>query len=382
MRTIFHVGHAKTGSTALQAALSASRRALSTRGVLYPRNPNGLYNNHRLVFADLFEPHKVPRHILKNYRREELPAARDEIVAAIREQVASERPDCLVLSSESRFGIWKDAPRDAFKRTLDSLGARDVEIAAYVRRPSSWYLSALQQAFRASHLVKQPHILRLEQPLRQFAQDFGRARVHVRPYDRRALIDGDIVADFVETFLVPYGVARGDIAAPANANVSLSAEGFDLVRRYRLAFHADAPDTFLPDSQALNAAVGGVERGLDLPRPTLDPDLAERIDYGRADLLKLRDAHGLVLPGYDYARLERGDLTTLPEGPLPLERIVRIDRAAQMRVLDGVRRTSWAQEDARRARWAAEAAVEIERAAEAQARPERRSTEPAAARAR
>ncbi len=246
-------------------------------------------------------------------------------------------------------------------------------MVAYIRRPSGWYLSALQQGFRASHVVKPPRPLRLKQPVRQLVEDFGRQRVHVRAYDRRALAHGDIVADFVEAFLAPHGVALGDLSAPTSANVSLSAEGFDLLRRYRLAFHPDAANTFLPDSQALNATVTRVEAGLDLPRPALDPDLAERIDYARDDLLKLRDAHGLVLPGYDYGRVERDELTTLPDEPLPLERIVRIDRAAQMRIVEGLRGTPWADQDGGRARWIAALGAEIEALA---ARPGRRGAAP------
>ena len=359
MRTIFHVGHHKTGSSTLQSVMEASRDALLRRGVLYPRNPNGEYVNHRLLFTDLFAPSEVPRHVLKNYALEALPAARDELVRSVRAEVDAHRPECLVLSSESRFRRLGEAQRHAFKAMLAEIGAGNTEIVAYIRRPSSWYLSSLQQRIRASHLVKPPSVMNLSAAVAQFVEDFGREAVHLRPFDRRALVRGDIVDDFVETFLAPHGVRAEDLVAMRDRNASPTAEGTDLLRRFRLDFHPDEANRFLPDSKALMDHLARVEEELDLPRAALDPGLAEAIDYSSRHLLRLRDEHGLVLPDYDYERLERGDLSELPDGELPLERIVRIDRAAQGAVVERLRASSWARRDEARATWLDALAAEI-----------------------
>ena len=360
MRTIFHVGHAKTGTTALQAILNASRDALTERGVLYPANPNGSYRNHRLVFADLFEPRQVPRHILKNYAIEELPAAREELSASIRREVAGTRPDCLVMSSESRFGVWKPEQRRGFRAALDALGCAGTEIVAYVRRPSSWYLSAVQQHLRASHEIKPPRMIRLAAALDQFAQDFGEERVHVRAFDRASLAGGDIAEDFVTAFLAGHGVGMAALTRPPIDNETLSAEGFDLVRRWRQAFHPEEANRYFPASNALNRILAVVEARVGPPKPAIDPELGEVIDYCRDDLLVLRDRHGLVLPGYDYARVERGDLSRLPHEPPPIERIVQIDREVQARIAEGLMDTRWAEQDPARRRWLAELPARIE----------------------
>ena len=360
MRTIFHVGHAKTGTTALQAIMEASRGALLERGVLYPSNPSGTYRNHRLIFADLFEPWQIPRHVLKNFAPEELPAARAELCEGIRREIAEHRPDCVVMSSESRFAVWSDAQRKGFLAALAEVGCREAEIVAYIRRPSSWYLSAVQQHLRASYEVKPLRMLRLAAALEQFAEDFGHGNVHVRPFDRGALVGGDIAEDFVAAFLAPHGVEAAALRRPKQDNSSLSAESFDLARRWRQAFHPDEPNRHLASGAALNRILARVEVEIAPPRPVMDPELAELVDYCRDDLLLLRDRFGLELPGYDYARLERGELTRVPQEVLPIERIVTIDRAVQARIAARLRDTRWAAEDPARLRWLGELPDRIE----------------------
>ena len=360
MRTVFHVGHSKTGSTAIQATLHASREALLARGVLYPANPNGLYENHRLLVGDLFRPEQVPRHIRKNYAPDALSGARDALVASIRAEIAEHRPDCLLMSSESRFGAWTTAQRRGFADTLEAVGGRDPEIVAYVRRPSGWYLSALQQGFRASHVVKPPRMLQIASPIEQFASDFGRDHLALRAFDRATLVGGDVVADFVATVLGPHGVVAAALTQGTAENRSLSAESFDLVRRWRAAFHPAEADRFVPAGHRLHGALAAIEEEVRPPRPSMDPDLAERIDYCRDDLLRLRDDHGLVLPDYDYGRMERGEFRKLPQHVPPLDRIVVIDRTVQAEVLERLRGTRWAREEDERLAWLAALPAEIE----------------------
>lgn len=41
MKVVFHVGQAKTGTTAIQKSMSANRQALLDQGILYPKNNSG-----------------------------------------------------------------------------------------------------------------------------------------------------------------------------------------------------------------------------------------------------------------------------------------------------------------------------------------------------
>ena len=63
MRTILHIGQPKTGSTALQTCLKASKAELAAAGVLYPDNPPGCgFNNHRLLIAGYTADRDPARH--------------------------------------------------------------------------------------------------------------------------------------------------------------------------------------------------------------------------------------------------------------------------------------------------------------------------------
>ena len=380
MRTLFHVGHRKTGSTALQLALNASREGLIGRGVLYPSNAADQFSNHRLLFADLIKLKRLPRHITNHYPPETLGERRADIVEVIRAEVAAHRPECMVLSSETRFSNFDAGQRRAFLARMEEIGAPGAEIVAYIRRPSSLYLSQVQQTLKASHEVRRPFMLPLWDISLSLVEDFGRERTHLRAFDRRSLTGGDVIADFVASFLAQHGVGTSDLEEPKSGNVSSSAEGTDIVRRYRLDFHPDENDRFLRDGSQLNNTIGKVEVGLDLPRPRIRPDLAERIDYCRDDLLRLRDAYGLVVPDYDYGRVERGELTTLPKGPITLDRIAAIDRDRQIEIVARLRETKWAGSEPRRMRWLEGLPVEIEaegREAAARAHAGRRGSSPA-----
>jgi hypothetical protein len=371
MRTIFHVGQAKTGSTAMQSTFYASRDALASKGVLYPEPFKKDHLNHRMLFAHLFEAEDVPRHISKDFDHESLPRIAQAFARSIRGEVEDEKPSCVLLSSESRFSNrFGVEQRRAFKAMLEGIDLREPEIVVYIRRPSSYYLSSMQQHLRQSHKVKKPYFHRVAATTAGFVEDFGEANTHVRAFDRKALNGGDVVRDFVERYLAPHGVAMEDLAPGTNDNASLSAEGTDLARRFRLAFYPKGNNRFTKKGNLFLKALAKAEQSVKPPKIRMDPDLVERIDYALDDLLVLRDRHGLVMPDYDYDRIERGDLTSPPAKPLPLSKIVAIDVGTQLRLVEHLGRSRWAERMPSHARWLESLPDEIEREAEAARRHE------------
>lgn len=351
MKTIFHVGHSKTGSTTLQSIFLASKEQLAAKKVLYPSNPNGRYNNHKLLFADLMEPHKVPRHIIKNYTHDELAAARRGLEDSIRSEIADLRPECLVLSSETRFGVFSDQSRKTFRKVLQGFGSDDIDIVAYVRMPSGWYLSALNQRMRRSASVKPPRVLNLYKPITQFYEDFGKEHVHVLPFAREVLKGGDITEDFCARFLGDYGVTLETLAADDSANQSFSNEAMDIVRRFRAQFLPGKDDKFVSDGETLLGLVMQAESGLKMPKPRLRPGLADYLDYNSRDLVDLRDKYDFVLPGYDYERAEKGKFTKLGKKLHALEDLVDIDREAQAELISTMAGYAWIHSHSERANW-------------------------------
>lgn len=372
MRTIFHVGQAKTGTTALQSTFAASRDALRRKGVLYPPAFKKDNINHKMLFAHLFEPRDVPRHVLADFPQEALAEIAETYAKRLKAKIERQRPDLLLLSSESRFTNKLDREkRGAFQALLAEMGVSDPEIAIYIRRPSSHFLSLLQQNLRHSHEVRKLRSIRVAAIVAGFEEDFGLERTHVRAFDRKALIGGDVVRDFVETYLAPHGVAYEDLTAGVEDNVSLSAEGTDIVRRFRLAFYRKNNNRITRKGNLFLKALDEAERTVRPPRITMFPHLVELLDYAGDDLLVLRDRHGLVMPNYDYERLERAELTAPNGERLPLNRIVAIDAEVQLKLVERLTRSRWAEAMPNHAQWLAALPAEIERDAESERRRER-----------
>ena len=349
MQTILHIGMAKTGSTVLQDRLRASPEALRAHGLLYPANPPGVrFNNHRLLLLGFTAFADLPRHMLKGDLQgpESLPRAYAGFRAHLAAQVAEARPERVILSSESLFRRLRRKDGAALGEALAPYGP--VTVAAYLRRPSAYYLSALQQLLKASHKVAAPRALPILRVLDAYRRAFGPEAVRPRIYDRAQLIEGDITADFLAAHLPGSGLAAGDLAQGRRSNETLSAEAMDVLRGFREAFHGARDNVPSADTRSLLRTLARIDAALGAPRPRLRPEIAASIDYARPDPLTLRDDWGLSFPGIDYDRLARGfhdrGIPALLRGrlrPWRLDEIVPIDRDLQQRLLARLASSRW-----------------------------------------
>ena len=215
MKTILHIGMPKTGSTVLQDCLRASRDRLAAQGVLYPANPPGCaFNNHRMLifgFTAVPRPAAARAQVPRATRRANLGARlrrRSSTISA--REVAAARPAALVLSSETPV---PPARRRGAGRSLAAALARlrrEPTVAVYLRRPSDYYLSALQQRLKSAHTVTPPRVQSPVGVLASYAAAFGAggaAAAGLRP--RRCSTSGDIVADFLAAYLPECGDRPG-----------------------------------------------------------------------------------------------------------------------------------------------------------------------------
>jgi len=344
MRIVLHIGQQKTGSSAIQAAFTEKAEALAAAGILYPilaRTGQVAYPH--TLLGTVLEPTKNPEKLHDRQKREfgtvlSFPDAFDRYSAAISAEVEKRRPKVLVLSTEYLFRPL-NGKGERLKAWLESL-SDDITLVAYVRRPSSQYLSALQQTLRTTPKIPRPRPVPYRDVLEGYREVFG-ARIKAVVYERSSLMAGDVVADFASRF-VPEAAAAGIPLKGANVNSSSSAEVMAIMQDYMLEAGVKLGRTM--EAELL---VQLKVRELNPPRPRLRPEIADYVDRVSVDALWLRDTFGASFEGFPYDGAEAGpppavearvaDICVVDEKILRtliysfLDRLMRNDRKARRR---------------------------------------------------
>lgn len=192
---ILHIGYPKSGSSALQTTLLASRPHLRQRGFFYPDAPSGLHNALTAQF------HPLPDTLwpyVELTDPDERRTARRRDFAALERRLDRQERRTVILSSESLIALEDDGVprlRDWLARRADR-----VRIVCYVRHPvpyaSSLVGERIKQGEALSELTELVPTGRLRQALPPWAAAFGRENVTVRATERAQLTGGDVVSDF------------------------------------------------------------------------------------------------------------------------------------------------------------------------------------------
>jgi hypothetical protein len=348
----------KTGSTALQGCLQTSRARLAGRGILYPENPTGCaFNNHRMLILGFVNFEKLPRHVRRypEITKANVSEKYTEFIDCIGDQIARDRPECLVISSETLFRRLGIKARRSLLRALEP-SAGSFVVAVYLRRPSEYYLSNLQQRLKHSYNIGRILLPSSYGVLQSYASTFGRDMIRPRIYDRGHLYNGDIVGDFFRYYMAEFAVDVESLERGHSNNETVSAESMDLLRRYRKDFHAGSDNVIAEDSAALVRLLRRTDKLVGAPKPRLRPEIADMIDYSRIDPLRLRDEYDVVFPDLDYRRFERRArvpwiLAVKPWKDWRLSDLVSIDRPIQREILRSILRSGWAKADPDRRPW-------------------------------
>lgn len=218
---LLHVGMHKTGSSAIQLALSRSFDGYVDLG----RGPN-----HSGALHAAFAENPGAYHF---FRRLGLD---DQELAGIRQQVLERLATALadgrqryVLSGEDMCSL-DDSELERLKAFI--LGYVDtVDVVAYVRSPASFMGSAFQQRIRGGYSSFNLMALypQYRKRLQRFDRVFGRARTRLMPFSPRRFIGGDVVSDFSER--MELGLEPD--TARAHVNVGLSGPATALLYVYR-----------------------------------------------------------------------------------------------------------------------------------------------------
>jgi hypothetical protein len=352
MKVILHIGMPKSGSTALQRTFYQSRQRLSHCGVLYPEPPKRHYN-HAILTVGLLPVEQWPRNLWKSCSKEDdLKQQEEAFWQGMERQVDEVEPEVVVLSAENLFRTPTPKALRAFRDRLMGIGASDIEVVVYVRRPSEYFVSDLQQRHKASYKTLQPTSPRYRRVLERYLGAFGHDSVHVQAFESGALQGADVVTDFTCRYLMRDDLDTSVLTRISRQNESISAESTDILRRYRECFHAAADNRITEDTVELFNALKEADQRVGAKRAALQPEIAELVDYSSPDPNWLAEEFGVYFSSYDYDRASRiNDYAASAGSEYALHDLVVIDRSVQLSIVRSLREMPWVGQTADRTAW-------------------------------
>jgi hypothetical protein len=263
-RCYLHCGHAKTGSTTLQSTFAANRELLSDlTGITYPQVPGTRGGNHMDLIGLPYVRKDTPMMTAGSGDRDALNA------------FFAQNPGqggTLVLSSETVASLRQpelEALRDDLLRHC-----KEVVLVIYLRHPLSYAPSFAQTQIKngvrsLADCCTEPRFVRYAHTMRVFEQVFGHDNIVARDFARPALVEKDIIADFLDVVAGRPDIARHPEFERRNRNVSLSCTAIALADYVYRTW----PD--MPRNQwALTQFLGTVEG----PRVVLPQDARDYVE--------------------------------------------------------------------------------------------------------
>jgi len=227
----------KTGTSYLQGALRENKSSLFESGIYIS---NILTPQHGVMARYVLPDDEIPF-----YRRrlgETAPQKIQEWKRSVEEEVESLAGNrslsahTLILSDEQMSVFHK---KSHIERVCDLLSSHfnDVEVVVYIRpqheRLVSGYVENVKtgretplEISKFNSLSDVPGFLRYDRVIDRWSQVFGKESMNVRLYQRKKLIGGDIVRDFLEQ----YGVDVSGFVKPTTVNDGLSSSAISLMR--------------------------------------------------------------------------------------------------------------------------------------------------------
>jgi hypothetical protein len=306
---ILHIGAPKAGSTSIQSLLKANYNHWQKQGVLaagMTGAKGGLFHR-TLYFA--FHHGSISRVDRMRFRSEDEYSEHRKLQRKLLTQELESHPGChtLLFSDEYLTRLERASIQD-LRRYLENHGVSRFSIVAYVRSPSSLFLSSAQQHIKAHHVLPSPvgwkyeftDILSLWDSVFPGATSF-------RPFERSALKNGSVVDDFLEATkatLQDSALDRNSLPAKDSHNLSLTAEGMALLLDYRRRFHQDKPNKFTPDTRQLILALQECAASNKFKTAQLRREWKDYIEASHAaELIRLASEFNVRYSRTDYAKL-------------------------------------------------------------------------------
>ncbi|MDP2494366.1 hypothetical protein Q8W25_10105 [Shimia thalassica] len=289
MAIFLHIGFPKTATTSLQLAFREHVADLKAADVCYPL----IDDDFKQRYLRLYDQ---KRQNLTEASTGDLKKSMQLMMELIQEANCSD----VVLSCEelTNFMMMQydqknlEVMRDALRKIDD-----DVRIVAYVRNPSDFYLSILQEKIKRYAGVLEPETFHTNfaKTIRLYETVFETKAI-VREFHPSKLIKRDIVADFLSA----TGLTRVDISKwePIVSNESISPEvlcALDLARREMGGSKTSELSFAFQESEMFWRKMGRISREVGTPsKPVLFRHVHDTIMALNADDIKLlKERYGI-----------------------------------------------------------------------------------------
>ena len=241
----------------------------------------------------------------------------------IERHVKKTKPDVLLLSSEMFFKPTNFEMQQKFYNLLVKLSDEIIPVL-YVREPASFYLAKIQQRSRESGVVEPPEGQTVRETIKGI-EDAFKTRMKIRAFEKPQLVSGDVVQDFISTYLADNISAKH--IPTLIKNESISAEAMVISSSYRRVNLQEKDMIPQPDSWRILTEINRIESNLPpKKRPVLRPEITSRIQRASLDFLWLKEERGIRFSTLDYSKIDgRGIEPTDP--PVNLPDIIQVDWA-------------------------------------------------------
>lgn len=210
MNTIFlHIGFHKTGSTAIQSAVSK----VDNEHFVYAKLG---HENHSIPLYTAFSEKYESYHVWKSRGEsgDSLESRRNKYRERLISFVSENKRRNIIISGEDIRSLSVAGLKE-LQNSL-SVGQHQIQVVAYVREPLSFMRSVLQENIKNGHNQTKPSPTNYRSSIEKFWKVFGAESVKVRSYERENLKDNDVIADFCDL------IGLDEIIKSDRANISLS----------------------------------------------------------------------------------------------------------------------------------------------------------------
>lgn len=201
-RLLLHIGHPKTGTTALQSVLSANAAKLQDEAsILYPTRTTPTEYKHAFAIPWLLGLENEAIRRRGRCQNEELQELSKAYWQSLTQEVKEVNPKVLILSAEG-FWIFRKASQekiDFFRENLYAI-ADQINVAGYLKSPVAYFTSMINQKLRNYRQVFLPRPNYYRGALEAW-ESAGFDQCNWRIFDRSRLTNQDIIDDFCQHYL-------------------------------------------------------------------------------------------------------------------------------------------------------------------------------------